>query len=97
MRRIEVRAGRARARPREDVPVDHEEREEAAVCAVCGADVSDAENPFVFGTENVLCSECALARGGRYDVERDVWETAPDLTGLPDEAYGAAPHERRRR
>ena len=76
--------------------MEREEWDEAAVCVLCGAQVSAAENPFVFGTENVLCSECALARGGRYDAARDVWETEPDLTGLPDEAYGAAPHERRR-
>jgi hypothetical protein len=76
--------------------MDREEWEEPSVCAGCGAQVSETESPFAFGTENVLCSECALARGGRYDVERDVWEEAPDLTGLPDEAYGAAPHERRR-
>jgi len=76
--------------------MERDEREEAAVCALCGAQVSDSESPFVFGAENVLCPECALARGGRYDPERDVWQTSPDLTGLPDEAYGAAPHERRR-
>lgn len=76
--------------------MERDEWEETAVCAPCGAQVSDGESPFVFGTENVLCPGCALARGGRYDVERDVWEVAPDLTGLPDEAYGAAPHERRR-
>jgi len=76
--------------------MERDEWEEAAVCALCGAQVSDAESPFVFGTENVLCPECALARGGRYDPERDVWEAAPDLTDLPDEAYGAAPRERRR-
>lgn len=77
--------------------MERDEWEEGAVCAVCGAQVSDAESSFGFGTENVLCAECALARGGRYDAERDVWEVAPDLTGLPDEAYGAAPHERERR
>jgi len=76
--------------------MDHEESEEVAVCALCGADVSETGSPFVFGTENVLCPECAVARGGRYDPERDVWAVEPDLTGLVDEAYGAAPHERRR-
>ena len=78
--------------------MEREDWEGAAVCALCGAPVeSDTEGAFGFGTENVLCAECAVARGGRYDVERDVWEVAPDLSGLGDEAYGAAPHEVRRR
>lgn len=77
--------------------MERDEWEEGGVCAACGAQVSEAQNPFAFGTENVLCPECALARGGRYDAAREVWETEPDLAGLPDEAYGASPHERRRR
>jgi hypothetical protein len=40
----------------------------------------------------VLCAAGATARGGRYDAGRDVWDVSPDLTGLADEAYGAAPH-----
>jgi hypothetical protein len=76
---------------------DPEDREEREVCASCGVRVApESEGAFGFGTGNVLCAECAGARGGRYDARRDVWDVAPDLAGLSDEAYGAAPHERRR-
>lgn len=75
-----------------------EEWEDAGVCIVCGARVSEAaQDAFGFGTENVLCWECATERGGRYDAERDTWDVEPDLEGLVDEAYGSAPHEERHR
>ena len=78
--------------------MEREEWEGTRECADCGCAVAaDSERAFGFGTENVLCAACATARGGRYDAERDVWEAAPDLAGLADEAYGASPHERRRR
>jgi hypothetical protein len=68
------------------------------VCSACGAAVdADDAGVFAFGTENLLCAACARARGGRYDARRDAWEAEPDLSGLRDEAYGAAPHEQRRR
>jgi hypothetical protein len=77
---------------------DREGREEREACALCGERTSPAtERGFEFGAGNVLCAACAAARGGRFDADRDVWEVAPDLSGLDDEAYGAAPHERRRR
>jgi len=74
------------------------EAEELDVCAACGTQIhADSERAFAFGDENFLCARCAVARGGRYDAERDEWHATPDLTGLPDEAYGASPHERRGR
>lgn len=70
---------------------------EPGICVVCGATVAvGAEPGFGFGAGNQLCWSCAVARGGRYDADRDVWERAPDLAGLADEAYGATPHEVRR-
>jgi len=77
--------------------MEPEEWDSADVCALCGAVVAAEAGGFAFGTGNVLCASCAAARGGRYDAERDVWDVKPELSGLPDEAYGAAPHERRRR
>jgi len=78
--------------------IDPEDREEREVCSLCGVRVApESEGAFGFGTENVLCSACAAARGARYDAGRDVWDVAPDLADLADEAYGAAPHEVRRR
>jgi len=71
---------------------DFEELEE--VCGACGARLAGgADRAYRFGTENALCWECAAARGGRYDAERDAWDPPPDLADLPDEAYGASPHE----
>ena len=77
--------------------MEQDDRTEAQVCAACGnAVISDAERTFEFGDENILCWECATARGGRYDEQRDAWERPPDLAGIADEAYGATPGERRR-
>ncbi|HXK23184.1 MAG TPA: hypothetical protein VMS55_10970 [Myxococcota bacterium] len=39
----------------------------------------------------------ALHQSVRYDAQRDAWDVEPDLSSLRDEAYGAAPHEMRRR
>ena len=78
--------------------MEQEDREEFEVCCLCDALLSaDSASAFGFGTENVLCASCATARGGRYDAVRDVWEVVPDLRGLADEAYGAAPREKRKR
>ena len=69
--------------------MDPEDREDLDVCCLCGAALSvESDCAFAFGAQNLLCAECATARGGRYDAERDRWDVAPDLTGLPDEAYG---------
>ena len=77
--------------------IDPENRQEREVCVLCGERIaSESERAFAFGTDNVLCCACATARGGRYDALHDVWDVAPDLAGLADEAYGAAPHEVRR-
>ena len=77
---------------------DPENREEREACALCGVRIApESERAFMFGVDNVLCAACAIARGGRYDEQRDAWDVAPDLGGLADEAYGAAPHEVRRR
>jgi hypothetical protein len=75
-----------------------DDRDVAEVCSACGAAIHEGvQGSFAFGTENALCAGCAAARGGRYDAERDRWDVEPDLAGLGDEAYGASPHEQRRR
>jgi hypothetical protein len=77
---------------------DPEDRQQREACALCGERIAaETERGFAFGTGNLLCAACAEARGGRYDANRDCWDVAPDLTDLPDEAYGAAPHETTRR
>lgn len=55
-------------------------------CADCGAVVVEGLSPiFPFGESEVLCWECAIRRGGKYDAELDVWTVEPDTADLPDE------------
>ncbi len=76
---------------------DQDSEGQGGTCALCGAALlQGAEPSFAFGVGNQLCWSCAEDRGGRYDAENDVWDQPPDLSGLADEAYGAAPHEVRR-
>ena len=78
--------------------MEQDEFEIPETCSACGAQVdADADGVYGFGSGNVLCAPCALARGGRYDVARDAWDRRPDLSGLRDESYGDAPGEQRRR
>ncbi len=70
-----------------------EDWENTPVCVQCGS--ANAERGFQFGAAGLLCWTCALERGGRYDAERETWSESPDVSGLPDEAYGATPRERR--
>jgi hypothetical protein len=52
-------------------------------CANCGTLVTEGTMPlFTFGEGEVLCGQCALRRGGSYDVERDQWVTAPKIDDL---------------
>ncbi len=63
---------------------DEDEREDFGTCLACGAVIeSTAARSYVFGSGNELCSACALARGGAYVVDRDVWDPPPDVTDLP--------------
>jgi hypothetical protein len=66
-----------------------DERDEFGTCLACGAVIeSTVDRSFVFGTGNELCSACAIARGGAYIVDRDVWDPPPDVTGLHGEELG---------
>ena len=77
--------------------MEREEWENTQPCAHCGARATaDAERGFAFGVGNLLCWSCAIERGGRYDAEHETWTVSPNVADLPDEAYGAAPHEVRR-
>jgi hypothetical protein len=62
---------------------EDQEREEFGTCLACGAVIeSSAVRSFGFGAGNELCHTCAIARGGAYVVDRDVWDPPPDLKGL---------------
>jgi hypothetical protein len=59
------------------------EPDELAPCSDCGAVVaSDQERLYAFGTEGVLCMECALRRGGAWDEGRDRWSVPPRVDDL---------------
>jgi hypothetical protein len=52
-------------------------------CSDCGATVAPAQDRvYAFGTDGVLCMECALRRGGAWDEGRDRWTVAPRVDDL---------------
>jgi hypothetical protein len=63
------------------------EASELVVCSDCGASVSSGQDrEFEFGGALVLCFDCSLRRGGRYDEARDLWSHAPTFDDI-DPAY----------
>ena len=53
------------------------------MCVVCGGDMrADLSRGFVFGSRGLLCYECAIQRGGRYDERHDVWVDEPRTDDL---------------
>lgn len=76
--------------------MQEEDREAFATCLACGAVIeSTADRSFPFGGGNELCNVCAVARGGAYCADRDVWDPPPDLSGLRDDAYEVSRPTRR--
>jgi len=60
-----------------------EEEEREAPCAECGAVVVVAvDRGFAFGEAGVLCFECALKRGGRFDADEERWTVDPRVSDL---------------
>jgi hypothetical protein len=54
------------------------EDRELVSCALCGAEIRPAtDRAYQITSRSVLCFDCALERGGRYDEVRDVWSTLP--------------------
>jgi hypothetical protein len=55
-------------------------------CADCGAPIlGGAEAGFGFGDDAMLCSSCAIRRGGSYDAHRERWLEPPRVADLLDE------------
>ena len=55
-------------------------------CLDCGSEISDTrDRAFALGEGGVLCFECCLRRGGKYDEGHDAWDTPPNLEGLAAE------------
>jgi hypothetical protein len=60
-----------------------EEWNELCNCAVCGAVVSPRiDRTYPFGASSLLCWDCAVRRGGNYDLIDDRWVVAPDTSDL---------------
>ena len=52
-------------------------------CSDCGAGVAPAQDRlYAFGTDGVLCMECALRRGGAWDEGKDRWTVPPRVDDL---------------
>ena len=50
-----------------------------AICAQCGEEIPpELERAFLLGPDEVLCYECAVARGAVYDDVNEAWLVAPD-------------------
>jgi hypothetical protein len=59
-----------------------EEWEEEQPCADCGTTVfrsSDLNYPF---DDQILCWQCAVRRGGKYDAIYERWTLCPELSEL---------------
>jgi hypothetical protein len=65
--------------------VHRSEERTLAECADCGAELQpEGQEGFSFGTRGVLCFDCAMRRGGRYDEHQDRWAVEPSLEGLDE-------------
>jgi hypothetical protein len=75
-----------RSRPHEraeGVVMRRSEMEDFVACAVCGAQVAlGSDRSFAFGSDQAVCWECSLKRGGRYDAQHERWEVAPRIVDL---------------
>ena len=59
--------------------MEEEEAGEPPICADCGEPTElDSSLSFATSDGKVLCFNCAIRRGGKYDDERDRWEVAFD-------------------
>jgi hypothetical protein len=65
-----------------EVTMHSSEAEQLEPCAACTDAVSSTDRTFVIGDGAILCFQCALDRGGRYDERHDRWERAPDVVDL---------------
>lgn len=61
-----------------------EEHESLMACDNCGAEIwPERDRGYVVGPNDVLCFECAVARGGVFDEVNDQWVVSPELSELP--------------
>ena len=59
------------------------EQNELAICSDCGTELRvGTERGYGFGVRGVLCWDCALRRGGRYDEAHEQWVQGPRIDDL---------------
>jgi len=60
-----------------------EDWSEMESCVECRAALSPPlDRSYAVGPKAFLCWDCALRRGGHYDLLQDRWSSPPDLSGL---------------
>ena len=60
------------------------EADQQLVCAACGATVDPGARVYGFAPLAVLCWDCSLARGGRYDAHEERWTRPPSVSDLAE-------------
>ncbi len=68
---------------------DREELDERTRCFECGAIIPPSDGRGLAVAEGiVLCHDCCVRRGGRFDGEHQVWSMPPWF----DDLVGQGPH-----
>ncbi len=57
-------------------------RDEKAICADCGIVFAPRLYGAYYFDRQLICFDCALRRGGKFDAERETWTIVPSLAGL---------------
>jgi hypothetical protein len=70
------------AREPKEALMDPIEEEQPTFCAECDSEVNVTDRVYAFGTDDVLCFECAIKRHGVYDERLDRWTVAPKVDDL---------------
>ena len=63
-------------------PQEERDEEQTLPCADCGAGTVVADRTYEFGSEQLLCWQCAERRGGRYDAHQERWSQEPEIADL---------------
>ena len=58
------------------------EADQQLSCAACGASVDPGARVYGFAPLSVLCWDCSLERGGRYDAREERWTSPPRISDL---------------
>jgi hypothetical protein len=66
--------------------MERERLDEVVACSCCGGTVDlGPDLAYEFGEDQVVCFECALRAGGRYDAATERWTKPPAIEGLRED------------